>query len=160
MPATTADLTQLAKALSEASKNSDATVGAVMDSVANEIKDRMVQLAPKRTGRLAGSITVLKGHNTWTIGPKGVNYAVYQEFGTASRGEFGGLPYKIRPRQDNGMLHFKIDGEWISTKEVTHPGIPAHPYIRPAAQSVIGSLQSRMGVAAQNLIVLKGKNAK
>lgn len=159
MPATTADLSQLARALSAASKNSKPTIDQVMSAVAEEIKNRMIQMAPKRNGRLAGSIVVLRSGNSWTIGPKGVNYAAYQEFGTASRGEFGGLPYKIRPRQEGGMLHFQIDGHWISTKEVTHPGIPAHPYIRPAAQSVITALQNRVGVAAQGLIVMKGKNA-
>lgn len=159
MPAVSADLTNLAKALSAASKNSTPAISAVMNSIANEMKDNMVQMAPKRTGRLAGSISVLRSGNTWTIGPKGVNYAVYQEFGTASRGEFGGLPYKIRPRQEGGTLSFKIDGEWISTKEVTHPGIPAHPYVRPAAQAVLQSLQKKVGVAVQGLIVVKGPKA-
>ena len=142
----TADLTELANKLAESGKKADATVGSVLDEVSGEIAEKMRQLAPKRTGRLANSIQVVKGRGTWTIGPVGVNYAIYQEYGTASRGEFGGSPYKIKPKDPNGSLHFKIDGKWISTKEVTHPGIPAHPYIRPAAKQVIDSVGSRVGV--------------
>lgn len=153
--AASADLTSLVRDLNNASRGAKIGGDRLMDQAAQQIQTRMVAYAPKRTGRLAQSITITKTPGSWTIGPVGVTYAVYQEFGTATRGEFGGSEYIIRPK-NGGLLHFKIDGRWVSAKEVHHPGIPPHPFARPAAQEVIGSLADAYADMGVNL-VLKGR---
>ena len=71
------------------------------------------------------------------IGPTRVAYAVYQEFGTGTRGEFGGPVYEIRPRKPGGMLKFQVNGRTVYAKVVKHPGIPPHPYMRPAFERIV-----------------------
>lgn len=152
-----ADLTKLVKDLNSAAKASNQAGEKIMDQAANQISERMKTYAPKRSGRLYQSIRVTRTPGSWTIGPVDVPYAVYQEFGTGTRGEFGGQMYVIRPKKSD-RLHFQIGGKWVSAKEVHHPGIPAHPYARPAAREVIDGLASKFGDMGVNLIV-KGKAA-
>lgn len=152
-----ADLTKLVRDLNNASKSSNNAGDQIMDQAADQINERMKTYAPKRSGRLYQSIRVTKTPGSWTIGPVDVSYAVYQEFGTGTRGEFGGQMYTIRPK-GGGSLHFKINGRWVSTKEVHHPGIPAHPYARPAAKEVMDGLAGKFGDMGVNLII-KGRAA-
>jgi HK97 gp10 family phage protein len=94
-------------------------------------------MAPVKTGALRNSVSIQQSSAlSATIGPN-VGYGAYQEFGTASRGEFGGSAYTIRPKNPNGWLVFTIDGKKIVTKKVTHPGVRPHPYMRPAFERVI-----------------------
>lgn len=153
--AATADLTNLARAFQTASRGSKDAGERIMDQAAEQISERMKTYAPKRTGRLYQSITITKTPGAWTIGPVDVPYAVYQEFGTGTRGEFGGPMYTIKPKKA-GRLTFKIGGRWVSTKEVHHPGIPPHPFARPAARDVMNGLADQFGDAGVNLIV-KGR---
>lgn len=147
MAAGTADLTALVQTFAKSRREVPKVAEQVLDDAAQQIMIRMVQLAPKRTGRLAQSISIRKEPGRVIIGPVGVEYAVYQEFGTATRGEFGGQPYVIKPvRADK--LTFQINGKWISTKMVIHPGIPPHPYARPALQEYIDGITAKMADAA------------
>ena len=152
MPASTADLTALSASIAKSRREAPKVVDQVLNDAANKIMARMVQLAPKRTGRLAQSITIQSEPGRYTIGPVGVEYAVYQEYGTATRGEFGGQPYVIKPvRADK--LTFQINGKWISTKMVIHPGIKAHPFARPAMREYIDSLPKDVADAVVKTLV-------
>lgn len=53
----------------------------------------------------------------------GAEYAAFVEFPTA--------PHIIEPRNKD-RLKFKIDGEWITTKKVHHPGTQGIPFLRGA----------------------------
>lgn len=151
-----ADLTTLVRDLRNARENSTKSSEKILDDTANKIQVLMVQYAPKLTGRLAQSIRIISTKGRREIGPQGVPYDVYQEFGTATRGEFKTSAYVIEPRDPNGRLTFKIGDRWISTKKVIHPGIPAHPYARPAAKDALQGLTDTYATMGVDLI-LKGK---
>lgn len=51
--------------------------------------------------------------------------------GHAAHVEFGTKPHVIEPR-DKKNLTFKVDGQWISTKKVNHPGFAGIPFLRGA----------------------------
>ncbi|TXH57698.1 MAG: HK97 gp10 family phage protein [Desulfurellales bacterium] len=114
------------------------------------------QKAPHKTGALKSSITHHASQETLEI-VAGVDYAMYQEFGTASRGEFNGAPYTITPKKGQYLV-FYVNGKKVVTRKVTHPGIPAHPYLRPAVQEAFGELFVKLAERGQAMI-LKGPNS-
>jgi len=130
----------------------------IFEDLGQQIATKAQQLAPRKTGALAQSIkhTVVKGVQL-EVGSD-LEYAMFQEFGTATRGEFPGQPYKIRPKKPGGKLVFKIGNKTIRTKEVNHPGIPARPYIRPAALEVMEPMLEKLSERGQAFIV-KGPKA-
>jgi len=133
-----ADLSGLANNLSAASGQSFKTAAnALVESYANQIAATARAFAPIKTGALRDSIEVdLSTALRAEIGPH-VPYAGFQEMGTRTRGEFGRTPYTITPKKPGGYLVFYINGKKVVTKKVTHPGIPPHPYMRPAFERVI-----------------------
>lgn len=109
----------------------------LVDSYAVQIQALAMSLAPVKTGALRDSITISKPDAlSAVIGPTRP-YGLYQEMGTASRGEFGGAPYVIRPKKPGGYLVFTVNGKKVITRKVTHPGIPPHPYMRPAFERML-----------------------
>lgn len=155
--AATADLSQLAANLAAASGQSLTAVAAsVVRETAERVKAQAQALAPVKTGALRNSINVtFTGPLTAVIGPH-VLYAAYQEYGTASRGEFGGSPYVIRPVRAKRLV-FQVDGKRVFAKEVHHPGVRAHPYMRPAAVQAVQDLQDSLGTTGVSLIVTGAK---
>lgn len=91
------------------------------------------------------------------VGPN-VEYGVYQEYGTGSRGEFPGQAYMIRPKRAGGLLAFKIGNKTVYSRSVRHPGIKAHPFMRPAIEAVLGTLAGDMAERGA-LLITKGPNA-
>ena len=63
--------------------------------------------------------------------------AVFAGFGTLSAGgmsrflEFGTKPHMITAH-GNGLLRFQINGRWVSTKSVNHPGTAERPFMHVA----------------------------
>ncbi len=112
--------------------------------------------APFKTGALKNSIMHQASQESLEISAN-VPYAMYQEFGTASRGEFGGSPYTITPKKGKYLI-FYVNGKKVVTKKVTHPGVPAHPYLRPAVQEAFGELFDKLAERGQAMIV-KGPNS-
>lgn len=45
--------------------------------------------------------------------------------------EMGTPPHKIKAK-NKPYLRFKINGKWVTKKEVNHPGTKRQPYLRPA----------------------------
>lgn len=83
-------------------------------------------LAPRRTGRLAASISKTVSGFEATIGPK-APHAIYVEYGVR--------PHEIRPVQAHA-LRFEIEGEVIFAMRVSHPGTRPQPFIRETAQMI------------------------
>lgn len=158
MTAASADLTKLAKNLADAAgmPMQDA-VSRTLNQKALEVQTIAASLAPRRKGILAASIrTTQISPTSISIGPT-VPYGVFQEFGTASRGEFGGTSYTITPKSKK-YLSFVVNGKRVYTKKVIHPGIPAHPYMRPALEKALDGLTEEL--ASQGaLMILRGPNA-
>lgn len=135
------------------------TAQKILQDAAVRIQAEAQVRAPTRSGRLRNSITIrYTGPLKAVIGSR-LPYAAYQEFGTGSRGEFGGSVYQIKPRNPNGILVFKVQGKKVFAKVVNHPGIKARPFMRPAFEATLGKdLVSRLadaGLAA----IMKGPNA-
>jgi len=136
--AASAEITGLANDLSAASgQKIEKAAASILQTSAQRIVHEAQVRAPVDTGKLQASI-----HARWItpmqveIGP-GVDYGVFQEFGTATRGEFPGPMYEIRPKKPDGRLVFKINGKTVVTKLVKHPGVKAQPYMRPAFEEVM-----------------------
>jgi len=152
------DVTELANDLSEISELTPAQITEnILRDVGSRIVDNARQRAPKKTGRLSTSISfkVTKGSKLEI--DVGAPYGTYQEFGTGTRGEFPGRPYVITPKQAK-VLRFTAGGKTVYTRKVTHPGIPARPYLRPAAIEEVGPLLDKLTEKGQALII-KGPNS-
>lgn len=145
--AAVADLTKLISGFRVAKREAPRFTQDYLQDVGQQIAERMRQLAPVKTGALRNSIRVITQPGKVTVGPFGIPYAAYQEFGTGTRGEFQGKMYEIRPKRAENLV-FQINGRWVSTKLVRHPGIPAHPYARPAAREVLGNLGAELAQTA------------
>lgn len=147
------DLMNLERDLRSAAQQANSRVEDVLMEIARRIEAEMKDLAPVRTGKLRDSIRIKVYPGRIEIGPEGVDYAVYIEYGTASRGEFGGAPYEIRPKKPGGTLIFKVDGKTVGAKLVIHPGIPPKPFARPAAARWLDSLGDDVAKVGVEMIV-------
>lgn len=153
-----ADLTSLVQKFAGAKKDAKKASEHLLDEAAQKTADYMMEFAPVRTGRLRAAIRYTSSPGRREVGPFGVPYAVYQEFGTATRGEFGGSTYTIKPKRASS-LRFKIDGRWINVKEVRHPGIPASPFARPAAKRALEDIGERYAETGLKLFMEGGHRA-
>lgn len=149
-------LKDLAENLRRAGAEVPARMADLRHKVAREIMAAQIQEVPRKTGRLAASIRIKHEANRTMVGPEGVPYAVYIEFGTGQFNEFGGAPYEIKAKRPGGSLAFEIDGKKIFRKKVIHPGIKPRPFIRP---SVFKALET-MGadIARLHIKTLTGRN--
>jgi len=156
--AATADLTSLIGNLQNAPKLVEKLTKELIHDTADKIAQIARSKAPIRTGALRESINIqYDGDFSATIGPH-VDYGVYQEFGTASRGEFGGQPYTIVPKKGKYLV-FTINGRKIFAKKVTHPGIKPKYYMRGALEAVLQPFIDELTEIGA-LVIVKGKNAK
>jgi len=86
-----------------------------------------------RTGKLRDSIK-------WQAVPNGVR--IYQDEAMAPYGRFHEFgvphPWKIAPRDPNGVLRFQVGGKEVFARYVTHPGLPARPFLMRGVQEKMG----------------------
>jgi HK97 gp10 family phage protein len=157
--AASADLASLAEDFAYASHQGMALAAAeVIQQAAQSIQQQAQANAPVKTGRLRDSITIhYTDALTATVGPS-APYGVFQEFGTGSRGEFGGPVYTIRPKR-GGLLVFKVKGKTVYARVVHHPGIPPHPFMRPALVQVLGKELTANLAERGALLITQGRNA-
>lgn len=155
--AATADLTSLINNLQESPKIVETRAKELVKSTAEKVSQIARTKAPIRTGALRDSINIkYDGDLSATIGPS-VDYGVYQEFGTASRGEFGGQPYTILPKKGKYLV-FTINGKKIFAKKVTHPGVKPKYYMRGSFETVLKPFIDELTEIGA-LSIVKGKNA-
>lgn len=148
------DITTLVKDLTEISKLTPAQITEnILQDIGSRVETVAKSKAPVKSGALRNSITSTVEKGNTLIIDAAVDYATYQEFGTASRGEFPGKPYKIRPKKPGGKLVFKVKGKTVVAKEVTHPGVYPQPFLRPAVMEVMGPLLDKLADRGQALIV-------
>lgn len=158
MPAAYGDLTALIARLNAGSGESiKKTAHKVIADAAVMVQKEAMALAPVKTGRLRGSITVKINKGQAVIGPS-VPYGVFQEFGTGTRGEFKGAMYEIRPKNAAYLVFKTKDGKRVRTKLVRHPGIKGKPYMRPAVTHVLSDVAPDI-LQAGALLITKGPNA-
>lgn len=127
----------------------------IIEKTAYEIQRLMKWYAPVKTGALRDSIQV-------KITKKGlqaeiytkIGYGKYLEYGTASRGEFGGTPYVIMPKKPGGTLAFQgSSGGMVYAKKVIHPGIAPRPFARPAVIQATDIFQEQIAEGVVNLLI-------
>lgn len=151
------DVTQLVADLTTISTLPPAKITEnIMTDVGKEIEDRARAKAPMKTGKLKASI-VAKYENGALVIDAPVPYAMYQEFGTGTRGEYPTGMYQIKPKNAK-FLHFKVGGKDVFAKVVNHPGIKAHPYLRPATRDAVMALAPKLA-ANGALKITKGPNS-
>jgi HK97 gp10 family phage protein len=157
--AASVDLISLAADFASASKIGIAQAAQeVIRTAAQTIQQEAQSLAPVKSGRLRSSISIRYPNPLEAVVGPQVEYGKYQEFGTGERGEFGGSAYTIKPKKPGGVLVFKIGGKTVYARSVRHPGIPAHPYMRPALEKVLGDMTGSLA-AKGALLIAKGPNA-
>lgn len=142
--AATVELGQLAADLAAAGGNIHAIAAGLVAEGAHAVEAQAKVYAPRRTGRMAGSIVATFADDLHaTIGP-GTLYAPYVEYGTR--------PHVIRPRKPGGVLVFTVNGRKVVARSVHHPGTSPHPFMRPAAVDAADQLAAKVGEAGANLI--------
>ena len=153
------DLTNLADDLRKAGDKSGDSIQRLLEFAANEIAAEGQNLAPVRTGKLRDSISVTSATGRVYVGPdiRKAPYASFVEYGTGARGEFPTGEYEIRPKTAK-VLRFTMHGKTIFTKKVTHPGIKAHPYMRPAVVKWLSTLGEKAADVGVDLIMGKDKD--
>ncbi len=110
-----------------------------MDSVMSKCVGAAKADVSKVTTALQGSIRIgspaaLKGNEVVGVwGSYGIKYAIYIETGTD--------PYVIRPVKAKALFW---PGAAHPVKVVHHPGIKAHPFLRPAADRFYPALPSEI----------------
>lgn len=156
--AATLDLENLASDLRKAAQQAETSVFEIVMEIARSIEAEMKRLVPVKSGRLRDSIRIKSYPGRIEIGPDGVDYAVYIEYGTGSRGEFPTGPYEIRPKKPGGTLIFKVDGKTVGAKMVIHPGIRPQPFARPAATKWLDELGDNVAKVGVEMIVGKTLN--
>lgn len=102
----------------------------LITSLAERGEALMREKAPRRTGRLMGSIHREVRSLEAVIGPR-APYAIYVEFGTR--------PHEIRPIHARA-LRFEAEGHIIFAAWVQHPGTRPQPFIREAAENLSGEI--------------------
>ena len=128
-------------------------IGRSFSVIAQQVKAAQIVAAPKKTGRLAASITV-GAKNRWRGGievnvgagvgsvggagtgvSQGVGYALFQEQGTRR--------HSIRPRNPNGWMKFfwPKAGRVVFFKHVNHPGHKATHWANRGMVAIISRLQ-------------------
>lgn len=129
-----ADFSELAKDLQAAADNAQTSVMQMLNTYAVEIQAYAQQYAPVLTGKLRANIRIVRSPGKFVIGvdPEEVDYGGYQEYGTKG-------PYEIVAKNKKALA-FTYGGRVVLVKKVHHPGIKAHPYIRPALARVIDEL--------------------
>lgn len=107
----------------EASANLVQAVSVRLEQVCQEIAAYAREIAPKKTGRYADSITLEQE------GP--LRFAIRAGAPYAAIIEYGSMPHFILPRTGK-VLRFDVDGEEVFAKYVMHPGTPPFLVIHTA----------------------------
>ena len=157
-PLVHADITELVKDLSEVSDLSpDEITKNILEDIGALAVAKAKEKAPVDTGALRQSIDYKVRGATLEI-VAGVPYAMYQELGTGTRGEFPGEEYVIKPKTAK-VLAFEVGGQKVFARQVRHPGVAAQPYLRPGAKEAIDELVPRLAEMGK-VKILRGPNAK
>lgn len=145
---------ELARALADATGDDWRQASAqIIHDAAREVQNLATLYAPVKTGALRGSIVVeFNPVKIEALVYPTMKYAKYMEYGTGSRGEFGGSPYVITPKRAS-RLRFTVNGRVVYAKKVVHPGVAPRPFMRPAAERVVEGLAPSMADNAVKYLI-------
>jgi len=109
------DLTKLAQDLRAAGETAPKAIDRVLAESAQLILVEMKQLTPVKTGRLKASETIQASPGRYVVGPAGVPYAAYVEFGTRV---WKGKPY-VRPAVEKYLDKLGPDAADVGVSLIT-----------------------------------------
>jgi phage gpG-like protein len=156
--AASADLTSLAKDLVAAGMSINTAAQKVIQDMALRVQSESQSRAPVKSGRLRNSISVRYSDPlSAIIGPQ-VEYGVYQEFGTGTRGEFPGAPITITPKNGKYLV-FKVGNRKVYARKVVNPGVKARHYMRDGFEAALGQELTAQLLAAGAAQITRGPNA-
>jgi len=146
MSSNSLDFSELAEDLKDAGKHAEPQIMDLLEQFAEKIQADAQSYAPVDTGKLRSNILIKKTDDSVTVGVNldTVPYAGFQEYGTQG-------PYEIRAKNKKALA-FKVGGATVFRKKVMHPGVKAHPYIRPAMEQFLNELGPAAADVGVNLI--------
>ena len=112
---------------------------------------------PVRTGALRGST---KGQILHASGARDQILSVRQEAKTKAGAYYGRFvregtrPHVIVPRRPGGILAFRVNGEWVFTRRVNHPGTLANPYHLRAMEKARPQIEAIAGRMASDIVAI------
>ena len=130
---------------------SEALVQAVsvrLEAVCQEVADYARQIAPRRTGQYAASITVEQE------GP--LRFAIRAGAPYAAIIEYGSMPHFIFPRTAK-VLRFEVDGDVVFTKWVHHPGTPPLMIIHTAKKDNLSKIMEAIRDGVREALAQGGR---
>ena len=143
-----ADIYKIAEALRYSGEQADATTQSVLIESANYLLTEMETRVPVASGRLRDSLGVRISGDKVIVGPD-VPYASYVEFGTE--------PHEIRPKNQNGVLRFKVNGQYVYAKVVHHPGTKPQPFVEDSFNAWVKTLGPKVAQENVNVFLRKAK---
>ncbi len=137
------ELDDLADGMEAAADEVDEAVDEGVRKTAFDVEGTAKRYAPVESGTLRNSIEARRLNiGRWVVGSP-VDYSDDVEYGTA--------PHVITPNGDD-PLTFQVDGEWVSTYHVDHPGTPAQPYLRPSLKQHESDLVANIAAEIEALL--------
>ncbi len=124
------DLDDVLRAFWELVRWSTGLSSELVREAARRAEELIRERAPRRSGRLADSVSSEVRGNEALVGPK-VPYAVFIERGTR--------PHEIRPRSARA-LRFLAKGRLVFARRVWHPGIRPRFFVLRAAEALRSEL--------------------
>jgi hypothetical protein len=123
-----------------------------VNNAASEIESIAKAYAPVATGELRHSITAFHGDGHATVIAL-APHAVFIEFGTWQHNQFAPKTgtYTIQPKRAESLA-FPTRGGVVHAQKVSHPGIPAQPYMGPAYDRVVPGLEAHLASLGADLI--------
>lgn len=98
-----------------------------LNALGLDIQNRAREYAPVKTGRLRNSIVSVPGKDE-----KGDYVDIGTSVKYAAAVEYGTREYDIYPRMKKALKFTNKAGEEVIVRKVTHPAMPAQPFLRPA----------------------------
>ena len=113
----------------------------LMEDVRDTSRDKyLTGPRPKRLGVVSNTLRSTLRVDAFERGKK-----IIGVIGTGKEAPYGQYheegrrgPWVIQARKAR-LLSFKVGGRWVSAKSVTHPGIKARPFLRPAIEDNLGN---------------------
>lgn len=119
-----------------------------LEAVCQEIADYARQIAPRRSGQYAASITVEQ--------EAPLRFAIRAGAPHAAIIEYGSMPHFIFPRTAK-VLRFEVDGDVVFAKWVHHPGTPPFMIIHTAKKDNLSKIMEAIRDGVREALAQGGR---
>jgi hypothetical protein len=119
-----------------------------LEAICQEIADYARQIAPRRSGQYAASITVEQ--------EAPLRFAIRAGDPKAAIIEYGSMPHFILPRAGK-VLRFEVDGDVVFAKWVHHPGTPPFMIIHTAKKDNLSKIMEAIRDGVREALAQGGR---